>query len=256
MQEVRVGRERRFAALVLGDRDLMLLGEGDERGARCEAPLPPRRDHPDVRLERVGREFEAHLVVALAGRAMGDCVGADLARDFDQTLGDEGSRDRRAEQDLALVLGVGAEHREHVVAYEFLAQVLDEDVFGLDPKHLRLLARGFELLALSEVGGEGDDFGAVGRLQPLEDDGSVEAAGIGEDDALDLGLGAGHRLERPGLGGVRPDLWWRGRPAQPPRARITSGRAPGRSRTLRRAGATIAHQRSARTVLSPALREG
>ena len=83
MQEVRVDRERRFAALVLGDRDLVLLGEGDERGPRGEAPLPPGRDHLDVGLERVGREFEAHLVVALAGRPVRNRVGPDLARDFD-----------------------------------------------------------------------------------------------------------------------------------------------------------------------------
>ena len=185
MQKVGVGRERRLAALVLGDRDLVLLGEGEKRGARGETPVAPGGDHLDVGLERVGREFEPHLVVALAGRAMGDGVGADLAGDFDQALGDQRPGDRGAEQILPLVLGVGAEHREHVVAHEFLAHVLDEDVLGLDPEHFGFLARGLELLALAEVGGEGDDLRAVGRLQPLEDDGGVEPAGIGEDDTLD-----------------------------------------------------------------------
>ena len=47
---------------------------------------------------------------------------------------------------------------------------------GLIAEQLRLLARRLELLALAEVGGEGHDFRAVGRLQPLEDDGGVEAA--------------------------------------------------------------------------------
>ena len=52
---------------------------------------------------------------------------------------------------------VGAEHREDEVAHELLAQVLDEDVLGLDAEHLGLVARRLELLALAEVGGEGHD---------------------------------------------------------------------------------------------------
>ena len=72
MQEVGVDRERRLAALVLGDRDLVLLGELDEVGAALELPVAPGRDDLDAGFERVGRELEAHLVVALAGGAVGD----------------------------------------------------------------------------------------------------------------------------------------------------------------------------------------
>ena len=171
----------------------MLFGEGDERVAGGELPFAPGRDDLDVGLERVSRQLEAHLIVALAGRAMGDRVSADLAGDLDQMLGDQRPRDRGAEQVEALVLRVGAEHREHVVAHEFLAHVLDEDVLGLDAEQLGLLARGLELLALAEIGGEGDDLRAIFGLQPLEDDGRVQPARIGEDDALDLRLlGARH----------------------------------------------------------------
>jgi hypothetical protein len=49
------------------------------------------------------------------------------------------------------------------------------------------LARRPEFLALSEIGGEGHHLAIVGHLQPLEDDGGVKAAGIGKDDALDIG---------------------------------------------------------------------
>ena len=70
MQQVGVDRERRLAALVLGDRDLVLLGEVEQRLAALEVPLAPRRDHPDVGLQRVVGELEADLVVALAGRAV------------------------------------------------------------------------------------------------------------------------------------------------------------------------------------------
>jgi hypothetical protein len=48
VQQVGVDRERRLAALVLGDRDLVLLGEFDQVGARLEVPLAPRRDDLDV----------------------------------------------------------------------------------------------------------------------------------------------------------------------------------------------------------------
>ena len=52
----------------------------------------------------------------------------------------------------------------------------------LDPHLLSLGSRGFELLALAEVGGERDHLAAVGVLEPLEDDGGVQAAGVREHD--------------------------------------------------------------------------
>ncbi len=59
---------------------------------------------------------------------MSDGIGADFFRDLDLLLGDQRPRDRGAEQILALVERIGAEHREHIVAHEFFAQILDEDV--------------------------------------------------------------------------------------------------------------------------------
>src|SRR6059058_338991 len=127
MQEVGVDRERRFAALVLGDRDLMLLGEVEQRLAARELPLAPGGDHLDVRLESIISELETHLVVSLAGRSMADRVGADRPRDVDLALRDQRARDRGSEEIVALILGVRTEHREDEVADEFLAQILDED---------------------------------------------------------------------------------------------------------------------------------
>ncbi len=124
MQKVGVDRERRLALLVLGHRDLVLLGEVDQVGARLEGPVAPRRDHLDVGVERIGRQLEADLVVALAGRAMGDGVGAGFGRDLDQPLGDQRPGDRRAEQVNAFVDRIGAEHREDEIADEFLAQII------------------------------------------------------------------------------------------------------------------------------------
>ena len=87
--------------------------------------------------KRVIAELEADLVVALAGGAVGHRVGADLLGDLDLLLGDQRAGDGGAEQIQALVLRVGAEHREDVVAHELLAQILDEDVLGLDAEQQR-----------------------------------------------------------------------------------------------------------------------
>jgi hypothetical protein len=116
---------------------------------------------------------------------MGNRVGAGLMRDLDEALGDQRPGNRGAEQIGAFVEGVGAEHREHEVADELLAQILDVDL--LDAHHLGLLAGRVELFALTEIGREGHDFSAVFELQPFQDDGGVEPAGIGEDDLLDVG---------------------------------------------------------------------
>jgi hypothetical protein len=48
-------------------------------GAAGQVPFAPGRDDLDVGVERVGGELEADLVVALAGGAVGDGVGAGLA---------------------------------------------------------------------------------------------------------------------------------------------------------------------------------
>jgi hypothetical protein len=61
-------------------------GEIDQVGARLERPVAPWRDHLDVRVERIGRQLEADLVVALAGGAMGNGVGAGFLGDLDQRL--------------------------------------------------------------------------------------------------------------------------------------------------------------------------
>ena len=175
--------KRRLAALVLGDRDLVIRGEGEQLGARVELPFAPRRDHPDVGIEGVVGELEADLVVALAGGAVGDGIGAGGRGDLDLALGDQRPGDRCAEQIDALIERVGAEHREHVVAHEDVAQVFDEDL--LDPGLLGLGPRRFQLLALAEVGGEGHDLAAVPLLQPTQDDGGVKAARIRQHHFLD-----------------------------------------------------------------------
>ena len=184
MQKVRVHGEGRFAALVLGDRDLVLLGEIDQLGPRGEVPFAPGGDHLDIRIERVIAELEADLIVALAGGAVADGVRARRLRDLDLALGDQRPSDRGAEQIDALVKRIGSEHREDEIADEFLAQIFDEDLAYAE--HLGLLACGLQLLALAQIRREGHDLAAIGHLQPFEDDRSVQTARIGQHHLFDF----------------------------------------------------------------------
>ena len=182
MQEVRVDRKRGFAALVAADRDLVRLSEFQEFGAAGELPLAPWRDDAHIGFQSIIGEFEADLVVTLSGGAVGDGVGAGCFGDFDLPLRDERAGNGGAEQVLALVECIGAEHWEDEVAGKRLAQVFDEDL--AHPGLLGLPACGFQLLALAEIGGEGHHFASVGRLQPTENDAGVEATRVGEHHLL------------------------------------------------------------------------
>ncbi len=192
VQQVGIGREGALTALVARDGDLVRLGEGDQRLAAGQVPLPPRRDDADVGLERVIAELEADLVVALARRAVADRVGPDGAGNLDLLLGDERPGDRGAEQILPLVQRIGAHHREDIVADELVAQVFDEDL--ADAEQFRLGAGRFDLLALAEVGGKGHHLAAVGLLQPFQDDAGVETAREREHDLLRRLVERRHRL--------------------------------------------------------------
>ncbi len=97
VQQIGVDRKRGLAALVLGNRDLVLFGVFEESGARGQVPFAPWRDNLDAGVERIIAEFEADLIVALAGRTVGDGVGADLAGDLDLSFGDQRPRNRGAE---------------------------------------------------------------------------------------------------------------------------------------------------------------
>src|SRR5258705_10122556 len=111
---------------------------------------------------------------------MGHSVGTELLGELDLLLRDQRTRDRRAEQILPLIHRVGAKHRKHVIADEFLAYILDEDILRLDAEQQRFLARRLKLLALAEIGGESHALAAPGGLPPPQDDPGVEAPPISE----------------------------------------------------------------------------
>ena len=98
--EVLVDRVR--AVLAHRDGDVVRGGVVD-RVLAGEAPRPHGREHVEVGRERPHRHLEAHLVVALAGAAVGDGVGAVLPGGAHEVAHDHRPRQRRHERVLALV---------------------------------------------------------------------------------------------------------------------------------------------------------
>src|SRR5262249_55636166 len=74
----------------------------------------------------------------------------------------------------------GANGGPDVITDEFLAEVLD--VCGLSAGGQRLFARRFQIFLLTDVADHSDDFAAVVFLEPRDDDGGVEASGVGENN--------------------------------------------------------------------------
>src|SRR5262249_23558488 len=134
VQQVRIDRKRRFAALIFGNWNLMPFSKLDELGPRGQIPLSPRRDYRHIWLERIVGQLEADLIVAFAGCAMCHRIGADFLRNLDLLFGDQRPRDGRAKQVLPLIQSICPEHRKNVVPHKILAQIFYEDIFLFDAK--------------------------------------------------------------------------------------------------------------------------
>ena len=153
-----------------------------------ELGIAPGCDGLDLRVECLGAHLESHLIVALAGGTVRDVKRPLLLRDADHLLGDARTGHGRAEEVPSLVYGVALERLVYVILDEFLPQVGHDAlgrsrVRGLDLDGLEIL------VLLPDVGAEAYHLETL-LAEPLEDDGGVEPAGVGEDY---LGLaGGGH----------------------------------------------------------------
>src|SRR6185503_14014897 len=169
-----------------GDGNTARFGVGNGVFAAANVPHAPGCDHLEIRRERGVRQLEAYLIVALAGAAMRQSVGADLARDLDLTAREQGTSHGSPQEVLAIVDRAGAERWIDEGLDELFAQIFDEALVGARSK--RLGANPAQLVrALADIAGDADDAAAgVVLLEPGNDDGGVESAGVGEDN------GAGH----------------------------------------------------------------
>ena len=162
----------------LGVVDLLLPG--------LDVPLPPGGDDLHLGGEALDGQLEADLVVALAGAAVGDGVGALRHGDLRQLLADDGPGEGRA-QEVGLVLGVHLHGGDDDLVHHLVHKIRHDELggAGLDG----LLLQALQLIPLAHVGGHGDDLGVVVvLLQPGDDDGGIQAAGIGQHDLLNVGL--------------------------------------------------------------------
>ena len=165
------------------DLDAALDGVVDLLLARQAHAHAHRRDDLQLGVERADRDVEADLVVALAGAAVGDRVGALALRDLDQQLGDERPGERRGERDrrpgtCAFAWRLGntnwrTNRSRPSTTYALLAP-------ADDGRRSDALAQR----AAADIHGQGDDLGVVLLAQPGDRDRCVQTARVGEDDLL------------------------------------------------------------------------
>ena len=169
-----------------GDREVLLLAEGD-RLVPGHRVVTDRGDALQVGAERGDAGLEPHLVVALAGAAVGDGGGAVLLGGGDQVL-DDGRPGEGGDQRVAVhVEGVGLDRREAVLVGELVLGVRDLGLDGTAGE--RALADDVQVLAaLADVHRDGDDLGARLLGDPADGDGGVQTARVGEYDALGHGF--------------------------------------------------------------------
>ena len=163
---------------VVGFRIVDFLIPGDD------VPLTPGSDDGHIGREVLYGQLKPDLVVALAGAAVADGVSAFLLGDFHQALGDAGTGVAGAQQ-VIFVHSAGFHGGDDVVIHIFLRQVQNIQLAGAGLNGL--LFQTVQLGALADVAGDGDDFRiVVVLLQPRDDNGCIETAGVGEDDFLDV----------------------------------------------------------------------
>ena len=147
-------------------------------------PVAERRDHAEARVLRLEGELEAELVVALAGAAVHDRLGAELAGQLGDRLRDHRARERRDERVLALVERVGLDRLRALLLGELGLPVDEDDVVGAGGAAAR--DRFLEVELLADVHEHGDDLvvAVPVLLQPADDAARVEAAREGDHSNL------------------------------------------------------------------------
>ena len=167
-------------------RHIVGLGVVDLLVAALDVPLAPGGDDLHARREALDGQLKAHLVVALAGGAVGDGVRALGEGDLRQLLADHRAGEGRAQQ-IALIVRAHLHRGDDDVVHHLVHEVGDDQLAGAGLQ--RLFLQPLQLVGLPDVAGHRDDLGVViVLLQPGDDDGRIQAAGIGEHDFFDAGL--------------------------------------------------------------------
>ena len=133
--------------------------------------------------ESCDRGLETHLVVALARASVGDRIGAHLERDARQVFRDDRAAERRHQRISLLVQRVGLQRGHQVVGGKLVLGIDDDRLDSATVE--RALADVLHVFAaLADVNRERDDILARRIVQPANANRGVEAARVGEDNAL------------------------------------------------------------------------
>ena len=130
---------------------------------------------------RLEGELEAKLVVALPRAPVDDRLGADVQRDFRNSLRDHRPRKRRDERVLPFVERVRDDRARALLVRERVLAIDEENVVGVGG--VRAHDRLFEVELLPDVDEHGDDLvePVPVLLQPREDAARVEPSRVGDD---------------------------------------------------------------------------
>ena len=164
--------------MVTGNGDAALFGPPNLLVAR-EAPFAHGGDDPQVGVERLDRDVEADLVVALARAAVRHRRRTEFLGGFDQQPGLERPCQGGGEEVVAFVDGAALEGGPD--------EILDEQVLGVrnDGIHranvLGALLDACEIALMADINRHGDHVHVVLFLNPADRYGRVQSTGIRED---------------------------------------------------------------------------
>ena len=160
--------------MVLGELDFDVAGQGQ---------IANRADGLERRVDRLDGDLEADLIVAFAGAAVRNGIGAELVGRTHQMLGNQRTGDGGDERIDAFVHGVRLEGEHAVFVGELLTGVHDI-CFDRAAGECTLLDSLEAFAALADVERHGNDVFAGALLEVRDCHGGVEASGIRQDDAL------------------------------------------------------------------------
>ncbi|MPM42215.1 hypothetical protein SDC9_88878 [bioreactor metagenome] len=152
--------------------------------AAFELPGPPGGNHFHLRGKRLESQHKAHLIVALAGTAVGNGVGALFEGNFRDMLGDDGAG-KGGSKEVVLVAGTCLQRGDYVGIHEFVGDIFNVKFrrAGFDG----LLLQTVQLVPLSHIGGNSDNLTViVVFLEPGNNAGRIESSGIGQHYFFDF----------------------------------------------------------------------
>ena len=165
-------------------RNVVGLGVVDLLVTALDAPLTPRGDDGHIGGQRFQGQLKTDLIVALAGAAVADGIGVLLLGDVGQCGGDAGARMGGAQQ-VILVLGVSLQAGPDVVFDIVLLQVQHIQLGGAGLEGL--LLQTVQLGALPHIAGNRNDLAVVVVfLQPGNDDGGIQTAGVRQNNLFNI----------------------------------------------------------------------